>query len=149
MTRVIRTLSLPLSSPFSPQIDRDITISDFTYRTMLSSSRCARTQKSGSSPFFAYTLFSLFNRDLIFPTALRNARHPSATHFAGGGQSPPKLDDEGSLAAVGESRILQNTPWHAPVVQTREAAYQKESLPLLPPPPSLQLLGVNDYGPVH
>lgn len=71
---------------------------------------------------------------------------PAYAHFAEGGRSPPKLDDEGSLVVRSESRILQNAPWHAPArFKQREApegipagCYRRH-----------RRLGVNDYEPVH
>lgn len=44
------------------------------------------------------------------------------------GQSPSDVYDEGSLAAKGESRILQNVRWHAPAVQTPRRASGTEGV---------------------
>lgn len=44
------------------------------------------------------------------------------------GQSPSDAHDEGSLAAGGESRILQNVLWHAPAVQTPRRASGAEGV---------------------
>lgn len=70
------------------------------------------------SPFFAYTLFSFFTRDLFFPRLYVMRDTPAYALCRRWSESPPKLDDEGSLVAEDESRILQNAPWHASAVQT-------------------------------